>query len=68
MTKGRSQRTAHLIEIPRLLSDFLLIGAKTDAFILAEMTQVPAFTWAILWSGLSLLVVYAAGKQALYRR
>ena len=50
------------------LSDFLLIGAKTDAFILAEMTQVPAFTWAILWSGLSLLVVYAAGKQALYRR
>ena len=50
------------------LSDFLLIGAKTDAVILAEITQVPAFTWAILWSGLSLLVVYAAGKRALLRR
>ncbi|MDA2930750.1 M50 family metallopeptidase [Acidobacteria bacterium AH-259-O06] len=50
------------------LSDFLLIGAKTDAVILAEITPVPAFTWAILWSGLSLLVVYAAGKRALLRR
>ncbi len=50
------------------LSDFLLIGAKTDAVNLAEITQVPAFTWAILWSGLLLLVVYAAGKRALLRR
>ena len=50
------------------LSDFLLIGAKTDAVILAEITQVPALIWAILWSSFSLLVVYVAGKRALLRR
>ncbi len=49
------------------LSDFLLIGAKTDAVILAQMTHIPAFFWAILWSVVSLLVVYMAGKRALTR-
>jgi hypothetical protein len=49
------------------LSDFLLLGARTDAVILAQMTHVPAFIWAILWSGISLLVVYAACKRALMR-
>lgn len=49
------------------LSDFLLVGARTDAVILAEMTRVPAFIWAMLWSIGSLLVVYTAGKRALTR-
>lgn len=47
------------------LTDFLWIGARTDAVILAEITGVPAFVWALLWSAISLLVVYAAGKRAL---
>jgi hypothetical protein len=49
------------------LSDFLLVGARTDAVILAQITHVPAFIWAILWSVISLLVVYTAGKRALIR-
>lgn len=49
------------------LTDFLLIGARTDAAILAQITYIPAFVWAILWSGISLLVVVVAGKKALTR-
>lgn len=49
------------------LSDFLLIGARTDAVILASITGVPAFIWALIWSAISLLVVYGAGKRALTR-
>ncbi|MDH3603916.1 MAG: M50 family metallopeptidase [Candidatus Tectomicrobia bacterium] len=49
------------------LSDFLLIGARTDAAILAQITYIPAFVWAILWSGISLIVVFVAGKKALTR-
>jgi len=49
------------------LTDFLLLGARTDAVILAQITHIPAFVWAMLWSGLSLLVVYTAGKQSLTR-
>jgi hypothetical protein len=49
------------------LSDFLLVGARTDAVLLAQLTHVPAFVWAILWSIVALLVVYTAGKQALTR-
>lgn len=49
------------------LSDFLWIGARTDAVILAEITYVPAFVWALIWSAVSLLVVYGAGKRALMR-
>jgi hypothetical protein len=50
------------------LTDFLLLGARTDAAILAQITYIPAFVWAILWSGISLLVVFVAGKKALTRR
>ena len=49
------------------LTDFLIIGGRTDAKILAEITYVPAFVWAILWSAISILVVYVAGKRALLR-
>ena len=49
------------------LSDFLLVGARTDAVILASITGVPAFIWALVWSAISLLVVYGAGKRALMR-
>jgi hypothetical protein len=49
------------------LSDFLLVGARTDAVILAQLTHIPAFVWAILWSVVALLVVYTAGKRALLR-
>ncbi len=49
------------------LTDFLWIGARTDAVILAEITAVPAFVWALLWSAISLLVIYIAGKRALTR-
>jgi uncharacterized membrane protein YcaP (DUF421 family) len=49
------------------LTDFLLLGARTDAVILAQITHIPAFIWAMLWSVLSLLVVYVAGKQSLSR-
>ena len=49
------------------LTDFLLLGARTDAVILAQITHIPAFIWAMLWSVLSLLVVYVAGKQSLTR-
>ncbi len=47
------------------LTDFLLIGARTDAVILAEITPVPAFIWALLWSAVSLTIVYLAGKRAI---
>ena len=50
------------------LSDFLLIGATTDAVILAQMTPIPAFVWAISWSVVSVIVVCLAGRQALSRR
>jgi hypothetical protein len=49
------------------LSDFLLVGARTDAVVLAQLTHIPAFIWAILWSIVALLVVYTAGKRALTR-
>jgi hypothetical protein len=49
------------------LSDFLLAGARTDAVMLAQITHVPAFVWAILWSIVALLVVYSAGRRALTR-
>ncbi len=49
------------------LSDFLWIGARTDAVILADITGVPAFIWALIWSAVSLLVVCGAGKRALTR-
>jgi hypothetical protein len=50
------------------LSDFLFIGAETDAVILARMTPLPAFVWAILWSAVSVGVVCVAGAWALRRR
>jgi Peptidase M50B-like len=50
------------------LSDFLRLGAQTDAVILARITHVPAFFWAFLWSAISLLVIITAGKHALTRR
>jgi hypothetical protein len=46
------------------LTDFLFIGARTDAVILAEITAVPAFVWAGLWSVISLGIVWVAGKRA----
>jgi hypothetical protein len=49
------------------LGDFLLAGARTDAVILAEITRIPAVFWALLWSGVSILALYMAGKQALTR-
>jgi len=49
------------------LSDFLWIGARTDAVILAGITGVPAFIWALVWSAISLVLVYGAGKRALMR-
>lgn len=49
------------------LSDFLLIGAQTDAVILARMTPIPAFAWAILWSVVSVIAVWLAGRRALSR-
>ena len=49
------------------LSDFLRIGAMTDAVILAQMTRLPAFLWALLWSVISLLVVIIAGLRTLTR-
>ncbi len=49
------------------LSDLLWIGARTDAVILSDITGVPAFVWALLWSVISLLVVYTAGKRTLTR-
>ena len=50
------------------LTDFLLVGARTDAVILAEITPVPAFIWALLWSAVSLTIVYLAGKRAITLR
>jgi hypothetical protein len=47
------------------LSDLLRFGARTDAVILAQMTHVPAFVWACLWSALSVLVIIMAGQRAL---
>ncbi len=46
------------------LTDFLFIGTRTDAVILAEITAVPAFVWAGLWSVISLGIVWMAGKRA----
>ncbi len=46
------------------LTDFLWFGTRTDSVILAEITSVPAFIWALLWSGVSLSVVYLAAKRA----
>lgn len=50
------------------LSDFFFIGAETDAVILARLTPIPAFVWAILWSVVSVGVVCLAGARALRRR
>lgn len=50
------------------LSDFLLIGAETDAVILARMTSIPAFVWALLWSVMSVVAVCLAGGRTLSRR
>ena len=50
------------------LSDFLLIGAETDAVILARMTSIPAFVWALLWSLVSVVAVCLAGRRALSRK
>lgn len=47
------------------LTDFLVIGSRTDAVILAELTHIPAFIWALLWSAVSVMVVYVAGKRAI---
>jgi hypothetical protein len=47
------------------LSDLLRFGTYTDAVILAQITHVPAFVWAGLWSAISVLVVVTAGKRAL---
>jgi hypothetical protein len=49
------------------LSDFLLIGARTDAVLLAQITPVPAFFWALLWSAVSLFVAIVASVHALTR-
>lgn len=49
------------------LGDFLQHRAKTDADILASITGVPALAWAIIWSVISLIVIYLAGKRALTR-
>ncbi len=46
------------------LTDFLFIGARTDAVILAEMTAIPAFIWAGIWTVISLGIVWGAGKRA----
>lgn len=46
------------------LTDFLS-GTRTDAVILAEITYIPAFMWALLWSAVSLVIVYIAGKRAI---
>ncbi len=49
------------------LTDFLILGGRTDAHILARHTHVPAIVWAVLWSAISLAVVYAALRVALRR-
>ena len=49
------------------LTDFLFIGARTDAVMLAEVTPIPAFVWAGLWSLLAIAIVWGAGKSALKR-
>lgn len=49
------------------LSDFLLLGARTDAVVLAQVTRIPAFLWALLWSAVSLLVIGVAVGHALRR-
>ena len=49
------------------LGDFLQRGTETDAVILARITHLPAFVWAVIWSAISLLVIYVAGKRALTR-
>ncbi len=45
------------------LTDFLWVGTRTDSVILAAITSVPAFIRALLWSGVSLSVVYLAAKR-----
>ena len=47
------------------LGDFLLLGVRTDAVILAQMTHVPAFFWALLWSAISLFVIAMTAKYVL---
>ena len=49
------------------LGDFLQRGTVTDAVILGRITGVPAFAWAVIWSVISLIVIYVAGKRALTR-
>jgi hypothetical protein len=49
------------------LSDFLYLGLRTDAVILARITHVPAFFWALLWSAISLFVIAITGRYALTR-
>ncbi|MBI3090398.1 MAG: M50 family metallopeptidase [Candidatus Tectomicrobia bacterium] len=46
------------------LADFLLYGGPTDATILAAVTHVPATIWAILWTVISFVVVFASFRVA----
>ena len=49
------------------LSDFLALGRRTDATILAQLTHVPAIVWAFTWTGVSIIVVFVAFRIAIRR-
>lgn len=36
------------------------VGVPTDAFIMQQLTGIPAFIWALVWSGISLVVLIGA--------
>lgn len=49
------------------LTDFLIFDARTDAVILSEMTFIPATIWALLWSGISILVLFYCLRKTIFR-
>ncbi len=41
-------------------------GAKSDAFMLMELTGIPTVAWGLLWSGIALAVCFVIGRR-IYR-
>ncbi|KAA3606258.1 MAG: M50 family peptidase [Calditrichaeota bacterium] len=49
------------------LTDFLIFDARTDAVILSEITFIPATIWALLWSVISILVLFYSLRKTIFR-
>lgn len=49
------------------LTDFLIYDARTDAVILSEMTFIPAIIWALLWSIVTIFILFYCLKKTIFK-